>query len=41
VFARFEGKRVGGVELETDADRIEELEGTGMLDDFEFHSEKL
>jgi len=41
VFAPFEGKRVGGVELEADADRIDELDAMGELEDFQFHSEKL
>jgi hypothetical protein len=31
---RFSGRRVGGVELETDRDRLEELERQGELDDF-------
>lgn len=31
---RFSGRRVGGVELETDRDQLEELERRGELDDF-------
>jgi hypothetical protein len=31
---RFSGRPVGGVELETDRDRLEELERRGELDDF-------
>jgi len=38
-FELFEGKRIGGVELETDADRIDELDATGRLDDFEFYQD--
>lgn len=38
-FGRFEGKRIGGVELEADPDRIEELDATGRLDDFEFYED--
>jgi hypothetical protein len=38
-FQRFEGRRIGGVELETDPDRIDELDATGRLDDFEFYAD--
>jgi hypothetical protein len=38
-FEPFEGKRIGGVDLETDADRIDELDATGRLDDFEFYAD--
>lgn len=31
---RFAGRRVGGVELETDLDRLDQLERTGAFDDF-------
>jgi hypothetical protein len=41
-FRKFEGKRVGGIELESDPDRIEDLDATGKLDDFdEFYDETL
>jgi hypothetical protein len=34
-FHPFEGMRIGGVELETDPDRIDELEESGALEDYE------
>src|SRR5438093_6271686 len=37
VFTPFDGKRIGGVELETDPDRIDELDAIGLLDDWEFY----
>jgi hypothetical protein len=39
VLTPFEGKRIGGVELETDPDRIDDLDATGLLDDFEFYGD--
>jgi hypothetical protein len=38
-FARFEGERIGGVEIETDPDRIDELEAQGQLDYYEFYAD--
>jgi len=36
-FARFEGRRIGGVELESSADAIDDLDARGALEDLPFY----
>jgi hypothetical protein len=37
---RFRGRRVGGVELETDRDRLDELQRRGQFDDFDLYADR-
>ena len=38
--ARFRGRRAGGVELETDRDRLDELQRRGEFDDFDLYADR-